>query len=203
MANMCDNHLTASGSEQEIEALDDLISNTFGDEVYSSDIIGDEEIFELEVSFNSSGTFPREAFRNITNQLAPSDSLFIRVASDEPAMKYLEQSIFENGIWSFDNVETIDNNVSALREEALQLIRKNLSRIGSIYPSPEATFPAFYFDHDGYAATSAYDKIQMSGNSIVVELEDNATLTEDDLSIIHVIHILQLLKNVSNETDNP
>lgn len=97
---------------------------------------------------------------------------------------FLQQEIFQS---------RIPDVVEKLRLLALEKIRDYIKQNGGIYPSPEATLSAVYFDRDGYAADSYYSKIQMTGNSIIVDLEDYTGISEDDLSITHVLQILELI----------
>lgn len=137
----------------------------------------------------------------VTDALSFANGLYIEVFSRIPNKDGIAgkdtfiQSYYKNKLWSFCDTSVIVTQVEQLRLQGLDIIRRHIQQHGGIYvPDTDVSFPAVYFDHDGYAATSPYSKIQLAAGKIVVDLEDGAGLTEDDLSITHVLQIFQFIK---------
>lgn len=100
MANICENRLSATGTVDQLDKLSNLIKMEF--EIYSEDFIENDQNNQLELYFDSKWTFPEGEFKKITGALPDTNGLCIRVVSDEPAMNYLQQSIFQDGKWSYE-----------------------------------------------------------------------------------------------------
>lgn len=96
------NRLWASAGYDQINALLLNIIHYLKDKVCVSSLICDSNITLLELSFLSSGGFPKDIFRQITKEISGNDNLHIRILSDELNCDRNKEYIFKNGRWNFD-----------------------------------------------------------------------------------------------------
>jgi len=84
------NQLYAAGNYAQIHSFIREVYKKLNNKVYISRHEDKCELCHLEFSFMSSGGFPKDIFREITNSLLNTDELYIRISSDEPCSEYLE-----------------------------------------------------------------------------------------------------------------
>jgi len=95
------NQLYASGKSEQVTALMTKIMGLL-DKVEVAQLQHLPEVSNLELSFLSSGGFPKEIFRQITASIQFSYGLYIRVMTDQIGEDYNEENIFQHDKWSFE-----------------------------------------------------------------------------------------------------
>ncbi len=95
------NRLWASGNIDGINGLLFHIIRYTQDKVCVSSLSSDGSDTSLELSFLSSGGFPKDIFSYITTAIPDNSGLYIRIISDEPDCDYNKEYIFENRTWNF------------------------------------------------------------------------------------------------------
>ncbi|MDR2005341.1 MAG: hypothetical protein LBQ74_20145 [Prevotella sp.] len=95
------NQLYASGNNAQVTALMTKIMGRLTN-VEVALLKHSPEVSNLELSFLSSGGFPKEIFRQITSSIQFSYGLYIRVMTDQIGKDYNEEHIFQHDIWNFE-----------------------------------------------------------------------------------------------------
>lgn len=194
MANVCINTIDAEGTSSQIDQLIEKLSETFGVDLDINDNFGDDAKSYASLQVNSKWEMPRDKFRDIINALSDSQGLYIRIISEEPGEEYFEQSIFTDGQWSFDNQPTINEQIFALKEEGIQVIRRLLQEKGNIKVKEDVFCPTLYLGDDGYGTSGMILNVELDAKGILsVYLDDETTLSEYELITGNVMDILSLI----------
>lgn len=195
MGNICENRLRATGCEEQVDLLAKLIKKSYETENFDEDYIESDDLYQLELYFDTSWKFPKDHFRKITSALPDTLGLNIRVASDEPATNYLEQSIFQDGKWNFDKEVDVVTEIDKLRKNGILQIRQFLTEKGNVYIIDEDQFwIALYVNNDGDGTSSFIRSIEIdTSGKIFVNLDDGMSLYEDEITANHVLDILTIM----------
>lgn len=129
------NQLYASGDYTQIRILLSKIMFSLTDEIAVSLLDSNKSVTNLELSFLSSGGFPKDKFLSITHEINNVSGLYICVKSDEAKCNHNKQYIFKDGKWDFDN-----QNKSAIQ---------CFDNIGTIYTTGAYIMPFSYISRDG------------------------------------------------------
>lgn len=198
MGNLCENRLRATGNKEQVEMLASAIKKIYQTENFEEDYIESDHRYQLDLYFDSSWKFPKDHFLQFTSSIPDVTGMFIRVASDEPATNYLEQSIFEEGKWNFDKQVDIVTEINKLRENGILQIRKFLSENGDVLGLMEEgnTPPTIFVNYEGIPEKNYYDEIILShSGKLIISLWDNTVINEDDLTTNHVLEIFNIISD--------
>lgn len=188
MGHLCSNYLIATGTDEQLEMLKAKIGDMY-------EIVDTEFETELEIWFDSNFRFPHDQFRAFTQSFQSTEGLYIRVASDEHSTEYLEQSIFSDGSWNFDNKPTINALIHELTSEGLDKIRKKLAANNNkINVSDNIHWTVLYTDIKGKGQSAFLEALKLEiGNAITLILSNGVRLVEDEITTNHVLDILYYL----------
>lgn len=194
MSNLCINTLNAEGTPKQVDEFIRQMSETFGDDLDINDKFVVEEIAVASLMVNSSWQMPKKELLEVTSSLPDTNGLYIQMTSVEPAEEYLEQSVFCDGKWSFENPPSINAQIHALTVQGLEQIRQQIREKGNIDLGENCTWVALYINDDGYAECPYFQRVELEDNGkLTVLLSDRHWLYEDDLTTIHVMDLLTLL----------
>lgn len=193
MGHLCSNYLIATGTDEQLEMLKAKIGDMY-------EIVDTEFETELEIWFDTNFRFPHDQFRAFTQSFQSTEGLYIRVASDEHTTEYLEQSIFTDGLWNFDNKPTINALIHELTAKGLDKIRKKLAANNNrINVSDNTDWTVLYTDIKGYGQSAFLEALRLeTGNTITLILSNGVRLVEDEITTNHVLDILSIIDD-SNE----
>lgn len=200
MANVCENQLYATGTEQQIDLLKEKLSEVFDDNFDIDDniVVGDEAT--LIASLTSKWDMPKDGLREVTTSIPDTFGMYIQVESTEPGCNYHEHSIFSTGEWSFDVYTTINAQILELKEKGLDMVRQFLQKEDVPYAIKEDKFwSVVYVDEYGVAECEFINCVETKNDSILLHLQNGHCIHENDLTTDHVLHMLTIIQNGDGE----
>ncbi len=195
MPNICINTVYAEGTPTQVDELIQKLSDTYDKYLYVVDNFSIDNKAVATLTLRSLWEMPKEALRKITGQIPHTEGLIIRITSEEQGEEYFEKAVFENGQWSFDKQPTINEQIHALTQQGIDLVRRQIQEKGNIHVKEDQLWIALYVDEDGNGTSAFIRSIELEGNGkLSVDLDDGTILSEDDLTTNHILDILSLIK---------
>lgn len=201
MGNVCINTVYAEGTPSQVDDLIGRLSACFGKTLQVNDIFAIESKATASLSVDSQWKMPQKELLKITCLLSDTQGLYIRVTAEEPGEEYFEQSVFQDGKWTFETPPTINEQILTLTRQGIERIKKRIREKGCIDFGDNCNYNAVYIDDDGYAENPYYERIEIEeSGKISVLLTDGFWLFEEDLTPIHIMDMLTLI-NQNDEVD--
>lgn len=201
MGNVCINTINAEGTPSQVDDLIGRLSACFGKALQVNDIFAIESKATASLSVDYQWRMPQKELLEITCLLSDTQGLYIRVTAEEPGEEYFEQSVFQDGKWTFETPPSINDQILTLTRQGIEQIKKRIKEKGIIDFEDNCNYNAVYINDDGYAECPYFKRIEIEENGkLSVLLSDNFWLYEEVLTPMHIMDMLTLI-NQNDEAD--